>query len=137
MHVGQLLITRYDAPYAPGETDVVVHPTWEAIEAAIVRMERCLFPIVWLYPDPVAAESDLPHFEVVGGEGAYAVVFRAGKKELWLQNPQGGTELVDVWVSDQGASIPASMVCTSLGEVLRAARYFFEQGEAMPDSVWA
>jgi hypothetical protein len=134
--VGKLQVTRYASATGPYQTDAITNPSWEEIETALVRLDRCLFPFVWLYRDRDAAEDDVPQFEVLGGDGAYVVAIRPNGSELWLRNPFGGPEDVDVWLSDQGASFPASQVCGSLAEVLRVTRYFYLFGEPAPQAVW-
>ena len=138
MLVQRLEIFEYDTPRGPWHSNVINDPTWEAIEAAISRLDRCLFPFIWLYSDShLPQHGDLPHFEIIGGDGAYAVVCRTEKGEFCLKNPSGGTEQIDVWVSDQGTQIPSHSVCRSLAEVLAAAKYFFIHGSPNPESVWA
>jgi hypothetical protein len=136
MAVGLLEITTYETARGPYHTERILHPAWEAIQAAIVRLDRCFYPFIFLYKDAGAPEDSVPDFEVVGSDNAYAVVIRSGDEELWLQNPGAGDEEIDVWVSDQGASIPARKVCPLLGEVLLAARYFHEHGKPNPESTW-
>lgn len=135
--VGKLHVTRYESPSGPYRTESVTNPSWAAIESAVQHLDRCFFPFVWLYSDPNAREDDIPQLEVMGGDGAYVVIVRAAGKELCLRNPSGGPELVHVWLSDQGASVPASQVCESLPEVMRVVRHFYLHGEAAPEAVWA
>jgi hypothetical protein len=134
--IGRLEITTYETERGPYHTERVANPTWEAIQGAINRLDRCFYPFVYLYKDVNAPGDSVPDFQVVGGDNAYAVVIHEGDKELWLQNPGAGDEEIDVWVSDQGTSIPARQVCPLLGEVLLAARYFYEYGEPNPESTW-
>jgi hypothetical protein len=136
MAVGRLEITTYATVSGPYQTEVILHPSWEVIESAIVRLDRCYHPFVWLYARADAPEGDPADFEVVGGRGAWAVVCRAGGAELWLSNPSAGDDEIEVWESDQGTSIAERLVCTLLGEVLLAARHFAEHGTPNPDSVW-
>lgn len=136
MAVGRLEITTYETVSRPYHTEVILHPAWEVVQGAISRLDRSFYPFVWLYTDTGAPQGSVPDFQVVGGNGAYAVVLRDCGKELWLLNPAGGDDEIDVWVSDQGASVPSRMVCMSLGEVLLAARYFFEHGTPSPDLRW-
>ena len=140
MSVGQMTVIRYESRFGPWHSDDVLDPTWEQIEAAVGRLDRCLFPFVWLYKTPVEATGDdTPQFEVTGGDGAYVVLLRPDDDErrgLVLQNPSGGDDEVDVWVSDQGASFAGHDVCTSMDEVLRVTRYFFEHGGAAPHTRW-
>jgi hypothetical protein len=136
MAVSRLDITTYETARGPYHTETVDNPTWEAIQGAISRLDRCLYPFIWLYKDTNTLDGSLPDFEVTGGDNAYAVVIRSGGEELWLQNPNAGDEEIDVWISDQGASIPARQVCPLLGEVLLAARHFYEHGKPNPESMW-
>lgn len=136
MAIGRLEITSYATVSGPYDTERILQPSWEAIQSAIVRLDRCFSPFIWLYRDADAPEGSVPDFQVVGGDNAYAVVINDGDKELWLQNPSAGDEEIDVWISDQGASIPARKVCPLLGEVLLAAQYFYEHGKPNPESMW-
>ena len=137
MLIERLDITEYDTPDGPWHSEVIQRPTWEAIEAAITRLDRCYFPFVCLFCDSEVREGNIPDFQVIGGDGAYSVVCRTNESEHWLQNPSGGAELIDVWISDQGTSIPARSVSTSLQEVLAVARHFSFHREPDPKSRWA
>lgn len=134
--IRKLQYTQYESATGPYYTHSVTNPTWAAIESAVQRLDRCLFPFVCLYQNPIAKEDDIPQLEVCGGNGAYVVAVRPNGQELWLRNPSGGPEEVDVWVSDQGASFPASEVCDSLSEVLRVVRHFYLYGEPAPQAIW-
>ena len=138
--VGQMNITQYLTRSGPWYSQDVLHPTWDQVEQAVRRLDRCLFPFIWLYTTPAAdSDSDVPQFEVVGGDGAYVVVLRSDSSDhrgRILQNPSGGDDEIDVWISDQGASFAAPDVCPSLDEVMRVTRHFFDHGAPAPDTLW-
>ncbi len=131
-------VIRYKTRHGSSQVDEVTWPDWDAIETAIRRMDRCLFPQVWLHTEPAADSGyDVPELEVIGGDSAYVVTLQRGGDQLVLQNPGGGSKQVAVWTSDQGASFAESEVCPSLDEVLRVVRHFYDHGEEAPQTRWA
>ena len=126
--------------YGAQQSEEILHPTWEQVQEAIRRLDRDMFPSIWLYTTPVTeTNDDVPQFEVTGGDGAYVVQIRSDASDYRgriLQNPSGGNEEVEVWTSDQGASFAAHNVCTHLEEVLRVTRHFFDHGEPAPHTQW-
>ena len=113
-------------------------PTWQQVEQSLLALDRDRRPFVWFYVDPEAAEDDVPAFEVVGGDGAYAMVGNEpdGSRLLYLDE-QKGRELVAVWVSDQGAEVEARHVCEDVQTVLRATKLFCEEGAFDPRVTWS
>jgi hypothetical protein len=90
-----------------------------------------------MYRDSAADSSnDIPDFEVVGGDGQYFVAIRGEGYDLTFTDPSRGAEEIDVWISDQGASFPASNVCPDLERVIEAARVFFVNGTPSSSIPW-
>jgi hypothetical protein len=112
-------------------------PTWEDIEAAIRRLDKFRYPIVWLDLKEVPTEDGAgPRFDLVGGYGDYWFgVFEADKQWRFC-DPSQGDDLVPLWTSDQGFSDEARHVCHDLEQVFEAARYFCDTGERTPSSMW-
>jgi hypothetical protein len=137
MGIGTLEITSYNVATGPDRVEVKQSPNWTDVEKAIHQLDRCCFPHIALFVSPAPLEGSCPDFEVVGGSGAYCVTIYHDKVPLRLQNPSAGEAEIDVWVSNQGASVPAYMVCDSLDVVLRAARYFVERCAPDPEFTWA
>ncbi len=137
MAIGTLLITRYETSSGAYRCERVANPDWEAIESAIRALDRDLLPFVWMYRSPDADDdSDLPDFEVLGGDGAYFMMVRGDDYELMYDDQERGEERVDVWISDQGASFPARNVCPDIEEVILAAKTFFEDGTPRQATKW-
>ena len=91
---------------------------------------------MWLYLDPENAEDSLPNLDVIGGEGNFAMDgLREGKQVRYL-NPEGGSEIVAIWTSDQGCELEAKYICRDLSTVLGCARYLFDNGAFDPRLNW-
>ena len=136
MKVGALHITHYETSKGPYETSFVKNPGWEQIVESIDRLDRDLWPFVWIYLDPEASDSELPDFEIMGGCDAYVIAGKSaecGEVQVFLEDPNGSENPIDVWVSDQGATFPARMVTDDLNEVYEIARHFFETGALPPN----
>lgn len=132
MFIRQLQATIYPSDGSPSFTEKIEHPSWELVESAIRRLDRDQFPFIWLYQDADSSEADIPAFVVVGGQGAYTF----GPEERLFYDEAHSGEIVDVWLSDQGASFPDWQVCHDLELVLRATRTFVETGELDPTQTW-
>ena len=115
---------------------LVVDPTWEQIVDAIKALDRHDYPSNWLYFDTNADDSQVPDFEVLGGDGAYCMHgWKLGRRCMYV-NPSGGNEEVHVWTSDQGTSLPAKYICPDIATVLEATRYYCEFGFLNPKFTW-
>jgi hypothetical protein len=135
--MGLLIITRYASSTGPYSTECKIDPAWREVEDSIRALDRNLFPFIWMFRDSAAdASNDIPDFEVVGGDGEYFVAVRGEGYDLTFTDPRRGNEEIDVWISDQGASFPASNVCPDLERVLEAARVFFVNGTPCGSIPW-
>jgi len=132
MFVQQMQVTVYPADESPWFTETTEHPSWEAVEAAIRRLDRDGFPFIWLFRDADASDTDIPDFIVMGGQGAYTF----GPEDTLFCDETHSSEMVDVWLSDQGASFPDRQVCHDLETVVRATRLFAETGKLDPGLTW-
>ncbi len=94
-------------------------------------------PFVWLYRNIGSGfDSDIPDFEVTGGNGLYFIHLRTGDRELMFSDRSLGDEDVDVWINDQGASFPARNVCRDVDTVLSIAKRYFDNGDALEGIPW-
>lgn len=116
-------------------TETTMHPKWPAIEEAARRLDKHCYPFLFLCLNE--AEDDDERLEIIGGGGDYWLAGNVdGHWQRRLQNPDGGSERVRVWTSDQGFSDEERHICHDLHRVLRAARYFFEHGGFDPSLDW-
>jgi hypothetical protein len=138
MSIGTLNITVYETSSGPYRTENILQPSWEQVEEAIRAPDRDLHPFIWLYRDEVDEDyCDPADFEAIGGQGAYHLAYREDEEEWNFQDPAGAEdEVVEVWISDQGAAVPARNVCRDLEQVLRATRVFFDEGTRDPATPW-
>ena len=134
MSVGVLKVIIYEGPRWHSEDHF--HPSWGDVEEAITRLDREAYPFIWLYRDSITPEDDYPDFYVMGGQGAFIFsVFLDGVERRYL-NPNGGDHSIPVWVSDQGYEAEERYVCFDINVVLKATRYFFENGGLYPELTW-
>jgi len=117
--------------YPPGKhwTCVeVVSPTWEAVSAAILKMDDNEFPIVQLsWKDVESGFVDEESFNVIGGHLTGFALFECVKG--WeFDDPAGGDEEVRLWRSDQGYFCHRRNIVAEVEEVLILARIYFETG---------
>jgi hypothetical protein len=140
-------ITLYEDDGWTWRTEEVRQPTWEAVEAATHRLDRFRFPFVWLYlsaererghvtNDRVLIPGSIPDFEVVGGDGEFAMNANLDGRAWRYVDPSRGTAMVPIWRSDQGADFEICYCCPSLETVLQAMRYFCERGALDPSVQW-
>jgi hypothetical protein len=84
--------------------------------------------------------SDVPDFDVVGGEGEFAMEATTDSfYHRYYDETRGetrGDEEIEIWRSDQGATFEKKYCCPSMDLVLRATRYFCEYGAPDPELVW-
>jgi len=92
-----------------------------------------------MYRSENTPDGDIPDFSIMGGEGAYVVSGKIseGSDEKFYVNAEGNDELVDVWLSDQGASFPKKRICDSIEKVLFIAKWFYDFGELNPKENWS
>ena len=135
MPVKVLHIIEYEDAGGPWHTRDIVDPTWDLIEAAIRRLDKCLWPAIWLFL--TADKDEVPDFEVMGGESDYWIACSVGGfHQRRFCDPSQGEEEIAVWTSDQGFSDSAKHICHDLEVVLRAARHFYDTGDFDPSIPW-
>lgn len=130
MVINALRITKYPDRGKPTSKDLH-EPAWSDIESAIRRLDRDRFPFVWLFAGEV---DDYPDFSILGGTGAYAMTAVVGDCTYKFHDPRQSDEVIVIWFSDQGASVPMTEVCTDIDRVLLAVRRYHETGTLDSDS---
>jgi hypothetical protein len=136
------------------ELEVIVYPdagsewhsavttdlTWSDVEAAVRRLDRAAYPFLRLYLPRPERESDLWVLEVIGGGGEYGLSAADGRwrERWWFRDPRrpGGPDLIDIWVTDQGAAFEETYLCNDLAVVLRVCKCFAQEGKLDPGVVW-
>jgi hypothetical protein len=137
MQVQLLDVTIYAADGGAWRTEEVRHPTWNAVELAVRRLDRFRYPFIWLYrQSDVDREQTTPDFSVLGGAGEFAMDAMVDGTSHRYYDQARGDDLIEVWRSDQGATFEAKYCCSSLEAVLRATRYFCEHGRLDPSLNW-
>jgi hypothetical protein len=131
-----LRITVYDETGWNASTEDVQDPTWEAIEAAVWRLDRFRYPFIHLFGKRDTTQDDVPDFTVIGGERTYAMDCLVDDAEYRFCDPTRGDKEVVVWRSDQGATFAEKYCCTSITRVLQATRYFCEHGAPDLSLTW-
>jgi len=133
------VIVYPDAGYA-WHSEVTPEPSWPQIEAAVRRLDRAEFPFLHIYLPRPEREADLWLLNVIGGRGEYGLSGNDGRwHERWrFRDPARpcGPELVDIWVTDQGASFEEAYLCNDLAVVLRVCQHFAESGRLDEGVVW-
>jgi hypothetical protein len=117
--------------YPPGEhwrCQEVRSPTWEAVSAAILKMDDNEFPIVQLsWKDVESGFDDEESFNVIGGRLAGFALFEC--VQGWaFDDPAGGDEEVRLWQSDQGYFCQRRNIVANVEDVLTLAQVYFETG---------
>jgi hypothetical protein len=136
MIVQTLSITIYDQSGWHWRNELYAHPTWAAIERAIRHLDQYRYPFVWLHRASVVEEDTPYDFNIIGGNGIYAFDGIVNNRSFRYIQPDAGSELVDVWTSDQGFETEAYYVCRDLDVVLHATQYFCDHGEPDPTLTW-
>ena len=128
--VRSMVIVRYYEDGRPWDAEVIADPTWDAVELAVRQMDDNLRPIVLLSPERFGSSDeafeDDDAFNVIGGAGPYALFQTAG--EWRYEDPNGGTEKVRLWQSDQGYFCQERNVITDVEKVLRIVRVYYDSG---------
>jgi hypothetical protein len=134
MRVAALLTAEYEQDGWTNKQATIAEPLWSDIESAIRTLDKFRRPSVRLLLDP--QQDDMECMDVMGGEGAYWVAVTAGPHDQKrLFDPEKPSDEVELWTSDQGYSDHAFHVC-DLETVLRAARYFADNGDCDPGLQW-
>lgn len=127
-----LTAIEYFRDRRPWTAHQVVSPTWEAVEAAVRRMDNFCFPIVQLHCTEFHDDEDM--FNIIGGGDQYAMFHMMG--EWQYVDESRGDGAVHLWESDQGYDCKERNVVTDVEKVLRIAKRFYDTGSyAQLDSV--
>ncbi|CAN5909341.1 hypothetical protein BH23PLA1_BH23PLA1_29170 [soil metagenome] len=113
------------------------HPEWTDIEAAIRRLDRDEWPLLWLHTEE-PPEADFPNnmFCIMGGRGEYELSLDRDGDEIRCLDPTRSDEVIPIWESDQGSSRFLKNLCNDLPLVLEIIRRFAEQEELHPEVAW-
>jgi len=106
----------------------VASPTWDAVSAAILKMDDNEFPIVQLsWKDVESGFDDEESFNIIGGRLTGFALFQFFKG--WeFDDPAGGDEDVRLWQSDQGYFCQRRNIVANVDDVLTLARVYFQTG---------
>lgn len=122
--VHHMTVIRYHRDSRPWASEDVRSPTWHDVETAIRRMDNYCYPIVQLNCTEFEDDEDI--FNVIGGDGRYAIFHMMG--EWQYEDPHGGDGDVRLWESDQGYFCKERNIINDVEKVLRITRQFFESG---------
>jgi len=136
MKVHRLDVTVYDERGWRWRTETSLDPLWADIEAAIRRLDRFRYPFIWLFRNAEVELYTPLEFNVVGGDGEFAMDSTADGAYQRYYDESRGNEEIAIWRSDQGATFEAKYCCSSLDTVLRATHYFCDHGALDPGVVW-
>jgi hypothetical protein len=132
--IESLEITRYTRDKNPYTVESILEPSWDLLEQELRTMDKYEKPILWLCLEAGNGESD--SMAINGGDGVYHVQIVDSDLEWWTAtNPEGSSETVQVWTSDQGFETEAKFTW-GLENTLKMVRWYFEHGGAHPDIVW-
>ena len=137
MSVRCLTIVIYDETGWDWHLEKTFNPSWDAIVAAIGRLDKFRYPWVWLFIGDEDEDASVECLTIMGGDGVYWLALTAGKYEqLRLFDPNKGSREVQVWTSDQGFADEEMYVTYDKELVLRIAEYFGKTGEPFPEAQW-
>ena len=137
MPVRCLTIVVYGETGRDWHFEKTFNPSWDAIVAAIDRLDKFRYPWVWLFIGDENEDASVDCLTIMGGEGVYWLGLTAGKyDQLRLFDPNKGSHEVQLWTSDQGFADQEMYVTYDQELVLRIARYFGEAGEPLPEAMW-
>lgn len=129
-----LQITRYRADGSLKGTEEIEAPTWEEIESEVRSMDRFEKPMLWLLSEVDNTETHC--MAVTGGDGLYHVQI-ADEEGEWTEavNPDGGSEVIELWTSDQGLSVERRFTW-DLEQTLKIVYVYWSQEQPSPDVKW-
>ena len=124
------------ASFGEHEPEFLADPSWADIEEAIRRLDRDKYPSIWLHlTDPV--DQDGPQgLNIMGGRGEYALSISLPGQLVYYDDPKRGDEVILIWESDQGSSLPERSLCNDVDFVVAIARHFADTGRPHPGSEW-
>lgn len=133
------IVVYPDAGYS-WHTETLNDPTWELIENAVRDLDRAECPFLHIYLQGGRRKSAPWLLDVIGGVGEYGI---SGTSEDWQErwryrdkSRPKGPDLVDIWITDQGASFEETYLCNDLNLVLKICKRFAEAGELDPGVFW-
>lgn len=97
------------------------------ITTAIHRLDRFHYPFI-LIRQTEDEESD--YMNVMGGGGVYVIEVQSSQFDRFFNyiDVSKGVQMVEVWRSDQGASVPEYHVCRDLAVVIAVAHEYALEG---------
>lgn len=112
-------------------------PNWNDIERALRRLDRNVYPFVWLHISEII-DFDMPEhaLNVLGGSGEYAIHIELPQNQLDYVDDARGDNIIDVWVSDQGYSTAEKNLCRDFELLLEIVKHFAETGKPYDKAVW-
>jgi hypothetical protein len=113
------------------------NPDWEEIVAAIDRLDRNVFPMVWLQIGE-HVEWDEPQLalNVLGGRGEFALcIFHKGH-HIYFRDLSRGKNVIQIWESDQGSQAQERELRNDRTTLLHIVRHFAETGAPYPGAQW-
>ncbi len=128
--IASLDIIRYLRDNSAYTTETLLEPDWATLELRLGNMHRFDQPILWLCLNEGIGDTNA--MAVTGGESVYHIQI-ADEDGYWIQavNPNGSSEMLDLWISDQGFSTEQRFTW-NLEQTLQIVKHYFLQGE--PDS---
>jgi hypothetical protein len=127
-------VTKSDSAW---ETLAYPNPDWEAIVAAIDRLDRDAYPMVWLQiGEHVEWEEPELALNVLGGRGEFALCIFSKGHHICLRDPSRGKNVIQIWESDQGSQAQERELCNDRTTLLNVVRHFAETGEPYPGVDW-
>ena len=137
MPVRRLTFVVYGETGKDWHFEKTFNPGWDAIVAAIDRLDKFHYPWVWLFIGDEDEDASVDCLTIMGGDGVYWLGLTAGKyDQLRLFDPNKGSHEVQLWTSDQGFADQEMYVTYDRELVLRIARHFGETGEPLPEAMW-
>lgn len=137
MAVRCLSYVEYDERGWGWHMEKIANPTWDQVVSSIRRLDKFRYPWVWLFIGDNDEDATVDCLTIMGGEGVYWVGLSAGKyDQLRLFDPDKGSQIIELWTSDQGYSDYEFHVTYDIELILRIAKHFAEAGEPLPEATW-
>ena len=127
----------YDEDGWTWHIDEIRNPNWQQIEDGIRRLDKFCYPWVELHLDEGGEVTARNCLVVMGGKGDFWVCLSVGDLEqIRLFDPNKSSNDVDLWTSDQGFSDYEFHVSYDIELILKIAKHFADQGQALPEASW-
>jgi hypothetical protein len=131
------LLFRYDDAGCKCVKSHLIEPIWEDVERAVRQLNKFQFPFVWFFRSADAAGDQIPDFEIMGGDGDYAL---AATDEYGVHRrakfPTHSHRQIGIWISDQGCEMEEKFVCHDINFVLQVLRRYAESGQIEANIIW-